>query len=202
VPLADGLVDAGHTAVLTMELQRGVVGDLARIRALADEVASRRTLEAVARLLGAARAAGAHVVHCTVGYREDRAGTPANAPILRGATGLAVGSAAAELMPSLGAVPSDLVEPRNHGMSPFGGTGLDATLRALGVRTVVATGVSVNIGVFGMVLEAVNLGYEAVVPTDAVAGIPASYADAVLANSLRYLATLTTVDELAAAWSG
>lgn len=200
MPLADGLVDPSHTAVLTMELQRGVVGDLAAIRPLADQVAASHTVDAVARLLAAARAAGARVVHCTVGYRGDRAGTPANAPILRDARGLEVGSPAAELMPGLGAEPSDLVEQRSHGMSPFVGTGLDVTLRALGVRTVVATGVSINIGVFGMVLEAVNLGYQAVVPTDAVTGIPASYADAVLANSLRFLATLTTVGELATAW--
>ena len=38
-------------------------------------------------------------------------------------------------------------------ISPFHGTELDAILRNLGVRTVVATGVSVNVGVLGMTIE-------------------------------------------------
>ncbi len=49
-------------------------------------------------------------------------------------------------------------------MSPFTGTSLDTWLRSLGVETVVATGVSVNLGVLGLAIEAVNLGYRVVVP--------------------------------------
>ena len=37
-------------------------------------------------------------------------------------------------------------------MTPFTSTSLDQILRNLGIRTVVATGVSVNLGVFGMAL--------------------------------------------------
>ena len=40
----------------------------------------------------------------------------------------------------------------------------------------VVTGVSVNLGVFGLCIEAVNLGYQAALVTDAVAGLPADYA--------------------------
>ena len=38
---------------------------------------------------------------------------------------------------------------RLHGMTPFTSTSLDQILRNLGIRTVVATGVSVNLGVIG-----------------------------------------------------
>ena len=38
---------------------------------------------------------------------------------------------------------------RCHGLTPFHGTELDQLLRNLGVQTVVATGVSVNIGILG-----------------------------------------------------
>src|SRR5581483_7513569 len=96
--------------------------------------------------------------------------------------------------------PHDIVESRRHGISPFGGTSLDATLRGLGVTTVVATGVSVNLGIFGLVVEAVNHGYHVVVPTDAVAGVPADYAEAVVANSLALLATMTRVADLLRVW--
>jgi len=203
IDLSD-LVAPAHTAVVTMELQRGVIGDLASIRQLADEVESQGTLVAAGRLVVAARGSGARVVHCTAEFRRDRAGSVANAPMLTAMSRLPghleVGSPAAQLVPELGPEPTDLVESRRHGMSPFGGTSLDATLRNLGVRTIVAAGVSLNIGIFGLVVEAINYGYRVAVATDAVAGTPADYAAAVLANSIAPLATLTTVDGVIAAW--
>jgi nicotinamidase-related amidase len=69
------------------------------------------------------------------------------------------------------------------------------------VRTVVATGVSVNLGVLGLAIEAVNLGYRVVVPRDTVAGIPEEYAEAVLDNTFPLIATVTTVEDLLGAWS-
>mgnify|MGYP001945783958 CR=1 FL=1 len=74
-------------------------------------------------------------------------------------------------------------------------------LRNLGVSTLVITGVSVNVAVTNLVMDAVNHGYQVVVPRDAVCGIPAAYADAVIDNTLALLATVTTVDELIGAWS-
>jgi nicotinamidase-related amidase len=200
------LVSPAHTAVLTMEMQRGVIGDLAAVPLLADVVAAQGTIARLARLLVAARPAGVRVVHCTAEFRADGAGSAANCPMLaaarRSPDRLLVGTESTHLVPQLGPEPSDLVSSRMHGMSPFTGTALDVTLRNLGVRTVVATGVSVNIGVLGMVIEAVNLGYQVVVPTDCVAGVPPDYADAVLTNTLAFLATRTTVERLMAAWSG
>ena len=194
------------TAVLTMEMQRGVCGDLAVLPHLRDAVAERGVLPALAKLVRAARAHNLPVVHCTVAYRPDRRGTPVNAPLLKalsraGPGPMVEGSPGAELLPELEPAASDVVESRRHGMSPFAGTSLDATLRALGVTTVVATGVSVNIGVFGLVVEAVNHGYRVIVPQDAVVGVPPSYGDAVLASSISLLATLTTVDEVIGSWS-
>ena len=40
-----------------------------------------------------------------------------------------------------------------------------------------------------------------VLARDAVAGVPTSYADAVIDNTLSLLATVTTTDEVVAAWS-
>jgi nicotinamidase-related amidase len=91
---------------------------------------------------------------------------------------------------------------RAHGVSPFSGTSLDVTLRNLGVRTIVATGVSINVGVFGMVLEAVNLGYSAILPTDCVTGLPRDFASAVIEHSLALLATRVTSEQLIRLWSG
>jgi len=53
------------------------------------------------------------------------------------------------------------------------GTELDPVLRNLGIRTIVAAGVSVNVALTNLVFDAVNAGYQVVVPRDAVAGLPA-----------------------------
>jgi nicotinamidase-related amidase len=82
------------------------------------------------------------------------------------------------------------------------GTDLDPVLRNLGVRTVVVTGVSVNVAITNLVMDAVNRGYSVVLPRDAVCGIPADYATAVVDNTLGLLAALTTTDELIDIWKG
>jgi nicotinamidase-related amidase len=65
---------------------------------------------------------------------------------------------------------------------------------------VVATGVSLNLGIPGLALEAVNLGYRVTVVTDAVAGIPEDYAEAVLRHTICLLATRTTTATLIEEW--
>jgi nicotinamidase-related amidase len=204
VTLAD-LVGDGQAAVLTMEIQRGVVGDLSSFPELAAAAEEIGLVANTAHLLAAARAAAVPVVHCTAGFRPDRRGSPANAPLmsamLRRPEHLVDGTPAVELVPELGPEPGDLVSHRAHGVSPFIGTTLDPTLRALGVSTVVATGVSVNLGILGLAIEAVNLGYRVVVATDAVCGIPRDYADALTRNTLALVALLATSDDVADALS-
>ena len=82
------------------------------------------------------------------------------------------------------------------------GTELDPILRNLGITTIVGVGVSVNVGMTNFAFDAVNRGYQFVMPRDAVAGIPAEYAAAVMENTLSLVATLTTTAEVAAAWRG
>jgi nicotinamidase-related amidase len=192
-------------AVLTMEIQRGVVGDLSSFPQLAEAARRAGVVPNTARVLAAARSLGIPVVHCTAEFRADRAGTTVNcqlvAAVLRNPDHLLVGTPATELIPELGPEAGDMVSSRFHGVSPFAGTSLDTWLRNLGVHTVVATGVSVNLGVLGLVIEAVNLGYQVVVPRDTVAGIPQGYADDVLDNTFPLISTLTTVDSLLEAWT-
>jgi biuret amidohydrolase len=203
------LIDPATTAVVTMELQQGIVGEGVTLPALRDQCVEAGTLVAAGRVCAAARAVGARVVHCTAEHRADGAGFVANCRIFnlahkqKASTGhfaTEVGTAGAALIPELDAQRSDVVVARMHGMSPFMSTSLDQMLRNMGIKTVIATGVSVNLGVFGLVLNAVDLGYQAIVVRDAVAGVPAAYADAVIENSLSMLATIVTADELDAAW--
>jgi nicotinamidase-related amidase len=192
------------TAVITMELQRGVVGDLA---AHAELVASAAAiLPRVADMCAATRAAGGHVVHATMAFRPGGEGFTTNSPIQAASVrnnldSLVAGSPGVELVPAIGAEPTDAVSVRHTGMTPFTGTDLHDTLQSLGVDTVVATGVSINIGILGLVLSAADLGYRVVVPTDAVVGLPASYGDAVLGNTIALLATLSTAGHVVAAFN-
>ncbi len=202
------LVDPSTTAVVTMELQQGVVGPDALLPELVQRVAEANTVEAAARVCQAARAVGARVVHCTAEHRADGAGATENAKImaligkLRREQGLPteIGTPGAALVPELGPEPADIVIPRMHGMTPFTSTSLDQMLRNLGTETVVATGVSVNIGILGLCLNALDLGYQVVLVRDAVAGVPAEYADAVIDNTLSLIATITTSTELCSLW--
>src|SRR5439155_22967656 len=93
-----------------------------------------------------------------------------------------------------------IVVPRLHGLGPMAGTELEPVLRNMGVSTVVAVGVSVNIAIQNLAFDAVNNGYQVVIPRDAVAGVPADYADAVLDNTLSLVATLTTTGDLVSVW--
>jgi len=198
------LLEPAHTAILMMELQRGVIGDLAMIPDLADEVRATGVLARVRALCDAARANGARVVHCTAEFRADRAGSKANAPMLRGAAGtdphLVTGTPSAEVVPEIGVVDTDLVVPRYHGMSPFTGTQLDQLLRNCGVTTVIAAGVSLNIGIVGMTIEAVGLGYHVVLPTDAVAGVPREYGEQMIRHTLAPLTARLTTAQILEVW--
>ncbi|MCV7215906.1 cysteine hydrolase [Mycobacterium crocinum] len=196
------LVDPAHTVVVTQELQGAVVGPDAGLAALARE-AEREALPNIERLLPVARAAGVTVVHCLVQRRPDGLGSNHNAKLFAigaGGVDIAPGSPGATLLPQFGPEPDDLVLSRWHGLGPMGGTELDAILRNLGATTIVAVGVSLNVAIPNLVMDAVNAGYRVVLPRDAVAGVPTEYGAAIIDNTLGLLATVTTTDELIAAW--
>ena len=196
------LVAPAHTAVVTQEVQGAVMGPNAGLAVLAAE-ARREALPNIARLLPSARAAGVQIVHCLVQRRPDGLGSNHNARLFAGAAkGVDVtpGSEGATLLPEAGPEPSDVILTRWHGVGPMGGTDLDAILRNLGVSTIVAVGVSLNIAIPNLVMDAVNKGYRVVLPRDAVAGYPAEYGTAVIDNSLSLLATVISTDDLLATW--
>lgn len=203
------LVAPEHTAVLISEMQRGVVGDAAEqlLAPLGQNVRSAGVIQRLAELTSGARKSGVRVVHAVVRFRADGAGTPANTPMLttlaRANPGRMVdGTSGAEIVAALGPEPSDILSVRRHGMSAFGGTDLDVTLRGIGARTIVLGGVSLNIGILGTAIEAVNHGYSVVIVRDGVAGTPEAYGEDVLQHSLRSLGPQPTTQELLSAWRG
>lgn len=197
------LVAPGHTALLTVEVQTDVVGDDSILPDLA--AAAHTMVPNVAALGRAARAAGVLVCHATAEFRPDGLGGNTNARLFaatakRRDPGAAGPFRPAVLHPGLGAEPGDLVLPRHQGVSALHDTGVDQALRNEGITTLVVTGVSVNVAVTSTIMDAVNRGYQVVVPRDAVAGVGADYVAAVLDHTLALLATLTTTDALVTTW--
>ena len=199
------LLDPESTALVTQECQEGVIGSKSALPEMAAAVEAVGLVPNVTRLVEAARAAGVLVIHCLAHRRLDARGANTNARLFKymekAPVKLHIGSEAVELLPGLGPEESDIVLSRLHGLSPFHGTELDWVMRNEGIRTVVGVGVSANVAIPNFTFDAVNSGYQMVLPKDAVAGTPVSYIDEILTHSLSNVATITDTDAVVAAWA-
>ncbi|WP_210570993.1 cysteine hydrolase family protein [Streptomyces sp. GESEQ-4] len=198
------LLDPVTTVLLTVECQQGVVGPDSALPELAKEARSSGALANVARLVAGAHESGVQVIHAIAERRPDGRGANRNARLFRAAERLPVqqlaGSTAVRVAAPIEVAEEDLVVRRLHGLSPVQGTEVDALLRNLGCRTLIVTGVSANVAVPNAVFDAVNRGYTAVVPTDAIAGVPSDYTPAMIRNTLALVATVATTDEVLGCW--
>jgi ureidoacrylate peracid hydrolase len=120
-----------------------------------------------AKLLAAARAAGAMVAYARADHRSD-GGTTARtlhdsgprAPLITS------GSPEAEIVPELASRPGDYMVPK-HRWSAFHGTYLDLALRSRHVDTIALTGGSTEIGISATAYAARDLDYNLVIVADA-----------------------------------
>ncbi len=208
MPLDPDLVAPDHTAIVINECQRGVVGDLATLGQLKEQADT--AVANIRRLVDAGRAAGVTVIHTVAKGRADAKGSNTNtrmagvAKRARSQPGYVPPDPEkfAEVVPEIGVDPADFVLPRIHGMSGMSDTGLDPLLRNLKVTTIVVGGVSVNVGVTNLAMDAMNRSFDVVCPRDAAAGVPAEYAEMVMENTMSMIARLTTTDELVGIWNG
>ncbi|GGN30920.1 cysteine hydrolase [Streptomyces fuscichromogenes] len=194
------LLDPVSTVLLTVECQQGVVGPDSALPELAREARVSGALDNIARLVAAAHDTGVQVIHAIAERRPDGRGASRNARLFRAAERLPVqqlsGTTAVRVAPPIEVSEQDLVVRRLHGLSPIQGTDVDPLLRNLGCRTLIVTGVSANVAIPNAVFDAVNRGYTAVVPADAVAGVPSEYTPAMVRNTLALVATVATTDEV------
>lgn len=199
-----GQLDPATTVLLTVECQRGVVGPESALPELADAARTSGALANVARLVAAAHDTGVQVLHAVAERRPDGRGASHNARLFKAAERLPVqqltGSTAVRIADPIPVSDNDLVVRRLHGLSPIAGTEVDALLRNFGCRTLIVTGVSANVAIPNAVFDAVNLGYTAVVPADAIAGVPADYTPAMVRNTLALVATVTTTNDVLTSW--
>jgi nicotinamidase-related amidase len=183
-------------ALVISECQRGLLDEgIATIPSLAAEASRRGMLDRIAVLADAFRAAGLPVFHCLIEHRVDMAGMipnslPSAVAIKR--RRMVVGTPDVEVPEPLSVESSDVVSARATGLSAFYGTDLDAMLRLMRIETLVLTGISTDVAIPGLALEAVNRGYYVVIPDDCVAGTSAEAHRFMIDGSLSALARITT----------
>lgn len=213
--LAD-LVVPESTVVLTQECQKGVIGDLSLLPALAESATTIGLVENVNRLVTTGRTAGCGVLHCIAATRADRRGASTNAPLFQGTRSKGDGADGApnpapnpmipggpgtELMDGIETADSDVYSTRIGGLSPVNGTDVPTLLRNLGAKTVVIAGVSTNVAIPNATLDCVNFGFNVVIPRDAITGYPVDYTDVIIKNTLSLVAKICTTDDLVEIWS-
>ena len=194
---------AGPAALLISECQHGIVapggGGFA---GLVDEVARRGVIPRLAALAHAFRTSGLPVFHLTVAHRPEFADVKHNsllASLARKHRALVAGSPEAQIVPELAPHPEDFVMGRSAGLIGFNGTALDATLRRMGVETVVLSGVSTNVAVTGCAMAAADLGYHAVIAEDCTAASDPAVHAVIVEHQLRMVARVHCAAEIAAA---
>lgn len=190
------------TAVLFVECQNGLLGPDSVMRSIGE--AAQPAIAGMARLAMGARAAGAQVVHLTYAPAANNRSQNQRPPMFKRLHSRLdewhATHPATEPIPEIGVGADDLVLQRHTGMSPTYGTETFKLLRNMGMKTVVCAGISVNVAIPMVATEAGDEDFDVIIPRDAVAGAPPEYAEAVLQNTLAFVATLCTVDDLLAEW--
>jgi nicotinamidase-related amidase len=187
-------------ALVISECQLGILDPGRSVsRGLAEHAAARDLVPRAAGLARAFRDRRLPVFHCLIEHRPDQAGMLPNSYLgklaLRGRS-MTAGTddvlTPTELTPHQG----DFVSRRATGLTAFYGTDLDAMLRLQGVRTLVLAGVSTNVALPGLALEAVNRGYDVILAEDCTAGASPETHRFFVENQLAVLARVRTSQEI------
>jgi len=196
-------LDPAHTAVVALEVQENMLDPRkALIPGVAAHAEAVGLVDNVAALMAAARRVGAPVVYVSDERREDGKGAVKNLMIGRSIAGAESRSwSHGAIHPRLTPQPGDFSLSREHGMTGFYTTPLDAYLRNLDVTSVILVGVSANIAVNGTAIEAMNLGYRVIVPSDCIAGDPPEYVAQLLKYTIRNVAMVAPVQTVLDHWA-
>jgi len=200
MPAVRGLEPGKRAALVVNEMQNAIANPSYDDTPLARQVSERGVVAGINTLAAAFRETGAPVIFCTIAAETpDWAGFRVNCALaarIRRKGLLVTGTEAGAVHDGLVVEPSDIVSHRAHGMAPFTGTTLDATLRGYGIGTVVLSGVSTNIALPGAATEAVALGYNVVLAEDCAAGATPETHQMQITMHLPLLATVTDAESV------
>jgi nicotinamidase-related amidase len=197
-------LDPATTAVLNMELAEGLLGPNPILPGLAASAAEGEIVDHVAALLDAARRVGVRIFYCMDGTRFDLRYDTARTDSVPVQLPDEITWSAGHGPPVAALTPhdEDVVMYREHGYTGFYTTPLDAYLRKMRIKTLIITGISLNIAVVGTAIEALNRGYQVIVPRDCVASDPAEYAESLLRFTMRNVALVAPSTVIVDYWDG
>ncbi|HEX9083087.1 MAG TPA: hydrolase [Holophagaceae bacterium] len=160
--MTDLILDSARTAVVVIDLQKGIVANATQPHAAATVVAN------AVRILRAARAAGATVVLVHVGASPD--GRDRLRTLVDEVRPVPSAPDWSDLIPELEQAPSDLVMLKRQ-WGAFYGTDLELQLRRRGLGTVVLCGIATEYGVESTAREAWERGFHLVFAADAMGAL-------------------------------
>ena len=202
MPAVRGLEPGKRAALVISEVQNGIANPAYDDTPLSRQVTERGIVAGINTLAAAFREARAPVIFATIAaLSPDWAGFRVNCALaarIRRKGLLVTGTKTGAIHDDLIVAPSDIVSHRSHGMAPFTGTELDATLRGYDIDTVVFSGVSTNIALPGACTEAVALGYSVVLAEDCAAGATAETHHFQITQHLPLLATVADAESITA----
>jgi nicotinamidase-related amidase len=175
-------IDPKHTAVVLIEYQNDFTSEGGALHeAVKDVMQSTDMLENTRRLVQAARAAGATIVHAPItfvhGYGEL---APQPYGILKGvvdSTAFVKGEWGAEIVDALSPREGDVIVEGKRGLDTFATTNLDFILRARGITTIALGGFLTNCCVESTMRTGYEKGYEVITLSDCVAATSAEEHD-------------------------
>jgi len=167
-------VDPKRTAVVLIEYQNDFTSEGGALHGAVQEVMEKTgMLDNTRRLVEAARAAGATIVHAPItfapGYNEISAHPYG---ILKGvvdSTAFVKGEWGAEIVDALAPQEGDIVVEGKRGLDTFATTNLDFILRARGITTIALGGFLTNCCVESTMRTGYEKGYEVITLADCVA---------------------------------
>jgi nicotinamidase-related amidase len=171
--------DPGHAALLVIDMQRDFVEPGGFGETLGNDVSQlRAVIPPLQAALAATREAGITVIHTREGHVPDLSDCPP-AKLNRGKPALRIGDPGPkgrilirgeyghDIIDELAPADGELVIDK-PGKGSFYATGLDDTLRSLGITSLIVTGVTTEVCVHTTVREANDRGYECLVLADCV----------------------------------
>jgi nicotinamidase-related amidase len=184
--------DTARTAVLSMDLQTGIVSIYAKGQA---DLVTR-----VASVLKKARDLGLSVIHVQVGFRPGLPEISSRNPLFSALKNsvqrrqLFQGPAGA-IHPAVAPEGEDIIVTK-HRISAFTGTDLDMILRARGIETLILFGIATSGVVLSTLLHASDADYGVIVVKDCCADLDPQVHACLVEKVFPRLATVLSADEL------
>lgn len=180
-------LDSKTTALVLIDLQRGIVALPVQPRS------SKEVVDASRGLAATSRARGVPVIYVRVDL-SDMTPLLTDASHTRGD----VPAIASELVPEAGFQDGDVVVTKRH-WGAFGSAELEPLLRERGIDTIVLAGIATNFGVESTARQATSLGFNVVIAEDACTSLDAAAHAFAMEKILPGITRVRTVQEITAA---